>query len=384
MFLNYNISDRHRVTLHCKISLLSPLSHIGEVSGNVSNLKTVKLLDLEGNPRQCFVYSGNAIRNGILRRVGVASSLADLGLYISPDVHHTMFAGGRIDGSTGSDMELDKKIRTLMPWLSVLGTAKPAKVFGVKDAQMVQGRINVGSGYLVCYESSEYIFNNCPGVLPSDAITPLQEILKHRHLDPFTVPNASAIAAFNQAKADYLPVLRKTLKTWSEYITIDQTTRRDSTLDPTLQGFLESNQPKGQMSLLDGISPQKTEVKKAKSDQMIANDRLIMAGAQLYSRWDLNCTDVEEGWIYNTLLNFATSPYIGGKGNRGNGLIAFNFWYKSGAESGFLCSSEQPELLLSERFQERHQRYCTYINEYKKFLENTKDSSDLKRLLEAE
>ena len=382
MFSQYNISDRSRVTLHCQFNLLSPLSHIGDVTGNVSNLKTVKLLDLEGNPRQCFVYSGNAIRNGILRRVGVASSLSDLGLMVSPDVHHTMFAGGRIDGSTGSDMELDTKIRTLMPWLSVLGTAKPAKVFGVKDAQMVQGRVNVGSGYLICYESAEYIYNNCPGMLPSYAIAPLQSILQARHSDPFTVPSPNAIAAQRQAISEYLPVVRNYLKSWTEYITIDQTTRRDSTLDPTLHGFLEGAPPAGQMSLLDGLAS-KSEGKKPKSDQMIASDRLIMAGAQLYSRWDLNCTSVEEGWIYNTLLNFANYPYIGGKGNRGNGLVSLKIWYRSGNEFGLLCTSEQSTLTMSDRFQEQHQRYTDYINEYKDFLASAKESSDIKRLLDA-
>ena len=131
MITEYDIYKRNRLTLHCVFTLISPLSHIGEVSGNVSNLKTIKLLDLENTPRSCFVYSGNALRNGILRRVGTASALSDLGLFVNPDTHHTMFAGGRIDGSTACDMELDKKIRQLLPWLSVLGAAKPVNVFGI-------------------------------------------------------------------------------------------------------------------------------------------------------------------------------------------------------------------------------------------------------------
>ena len=65
----YDVFDRHAVTFHVLINVHSPLSHIGETTGNVSNLKTLKLLDLEGFPRQCFVYSGNALRNGVLRSV---------------------------------------------------------------------------------------------------------------------------------------------------------------------------------------------------------------------------------------------------------------------------------------------------------------------------
>ncbi|MFM6022886.1 MAG: hypothetical protein ACKPER_08175, partial [Dolichospermum sp.] len=87
MFKDYDIFDRERLTLHCVITTQTPLSHIGEVSGNVSNLKTSKLLDFEENPRSVFSYSGNALRNGILRRVGVASVLSELGLQVNPDTH---------------------------------------------------------------------------------------------------------------------------------------------------------------------------------------------------------------------------------------------------------------------------------------------------------
>ena len=374
MFDNYDIFDREKLTLHCLITLQTPLSHIGEVSGNVSNLKTSKLLDFEGNPRSVFTYSGNAIRNGILRRVGVAATLKELGIQINPDTHHTMFAGGRIDGSTASDMQLDKKIRVLMPWLSVLGTAKPTGVFGSKDAQMVQGRINVGSGYLICYESAEYVYNQVPALLPPKVQPVVEQLLiaKNRlSSDPFTPTSAEDIDSWEQAKSEYLPLLQKHLKTWTEYLTIDQTTRRDSTLDPNLLKFLPGEvqtQLKG-----DGSTKEK------KSDQMIASDRLIMAGAKLYSRWDLNCTKIEQGWIFDTLLKFSESPYIGGKGNRGNGRVHLDFWFQSSDEKGLLCSLKDG--VLSDRFLNAHQKYREYINQYQHFLSEAKTSNELRSLL---
>lgn len=374
MFENYDIFDREKLTLHCLITLQTPLSHIGEVSGNVSNLKTSKLLDFEGNPRSVFTYSGNAIRNGILRRVGVAATLKELGIQINPDTHHTMFAGGRIDGSTASDMQLDKKIRVLMPWLSVLGTAKPTGVFGSKDAQMVQGRINVGSGYLICYESAEYVYNQVPALLPPKVQSVVERLLiaKNRlSSDPFTPTSTENIDSWEQAKSEYLPLLQKHLKTWTEYLTIDQTTRRDSTLDPNLLKFLPGEvqtQLKG-----DGTAKEK------KSDQMIASDRLIMAGAKLYSRWDLNCTKVEQGWIFDTLLKFSESPYIGGKGNRGNGRVHLDFWFQSSDEKGLLCSLKDG--VLSDRFLNAHQKYREYINQYQQFLSEAKTSTELRSLL---
>ena len=383
MFNNYDIYKRDRITLHAVISLLSPLSHIGEVSGNVSNLKTLKLLDFEGNPRSCFVYSGNALRNGILRRRGTSAALEELGLTVNPDVHHTLFAGGRIDGSTASDMDLDRKIRQLMPWLSVLGTAKPAKVFGAKDAQMVQGRLNVGGAYLVCYESAPYVYEQFPGILPPDTLEGIDGILTARNdliSDPFIKPDRGAIAAYSEAKANYLPLLRKLLKSWTEYLVIDQTTRRDSAHDPELRRFLQGQTQEGQLSLFG--TPEKPEEKK-KSDQMIASDRLIMAGAKLYSRWDLHTTSVETGWIVDTLLKFSESPYLGGKGNRGNGLCSMDLWYQKGTtERGHFLSVATGQNTLSPEATTAHNSYQAYLDQYRQFLTEAKDSQEIRRLLD--
>lgn len=373
MFKNYDIHDRSRITLHCQITLKSPLSHIGEVAGNVSNLKTAKLLDLEGNPRNCFVYSGNALRNGILRRLGTAAALESLGLEVNPDVHHTLFAGGRIDGSTANDMDLDTRIRQLMPWLSVLGTAKPAGVFGVKAAQMIQGRIAVGSAYLVCYESAELIYREFPGILPVDAAGRLGQYLEAKaqvSSNPFDPPTDEQIGALNRAKSQELPYLRKTLKTWTEYMTIDQTTRRDSTHDPSLRKFLPGGESQAQL-LGDAPKPEK-----AKSDQMIASDRLIMAGAKLYSRWDLNTTAVETGWVVDTLLKFAESPYLGGKSNRGNGLVTLDFWYQQGGERGHFLSVATGQQELSAPAQAAHAAYQDYLSAYQGFLFEAQENSE--------
>ncbi|MFM5935954.1 MAG: hypothetical protein ACKOQ2_09595 [Dolichospermum sp.] len=374
MFKDYDIFDRERLTLHCVITTQTPLSHIGEVSGNVSNLKTSKLLDFEENPRSVFSYSGNALRNGILRRVGVASVLSELGLQVNPDTHHTMFAGGRIDGSTASDMGLDKKIRTLMPWLSVLGAAKPCGVFGNKDSQMIPGRIEVGTAYLVCYESAEYVYNQIPAILPhecQDAIAQLIVAKNKLFSDIFTPAKPEDVDNWNQLKLEKLPFLRKHLKTWTEFLTIDQTTRRDATLDSNLIKFLPSEvqqQIKG-----DGTAKEK------KSDQMIVSDRLIMPGAKLYSRWDLHCTQIEQGWIFDTLLKFAQHPYLGGKGNRGNGRVNIDVWFSHAQERGLLWSSHSG--VESDRFTLAHAKYREYINQYQQFLTEAKTSNELRGLL---
>lgn len=378
MFSNYDISDRHKLSLHLIITLQSPLSHIGEVTGNVSNLKTLKLIDIEGNPRQCFAYSGNALRNGILRRRGVAAALSHLGLCVEPNTHHALFCGGRIDGSTGSDMELDKRIRQLMPWLSVLGTAKPAGVFGVKNAQMVQGRLNVGSAYLVCYESAPYVYEQFPAALPPESLEGIGAIARAKSAlssDPFVPPSQEAIAQYTNAKAQYLPYLRKTLRSWTEYIAIDQTTRRDSTHDPNLQRFLPPDRP-----LLAGEG----NGKEKKSDQMISSDRLIMARAKLYSRWDFYGTGVEAGWIVEALLKFGENPYLGGKANRGNGLVSMDFWYDThDSDKGFFLSVGNGQKNMSIKASDAHIRYQEYLQVYRDYLDEAKESQELKGLLGA-
>ena len=371
MFDNYDIWKTNKITFHFLINLQSPLSHIGEVTGNVSNLKTLQLLDLEGNPRKCFCYSGNALRNGILRRKGITAALDKLDLKLNPDTHHTMFAGGRIDGSTDSDMELDNKIRRLLPFLSVLGTAKPVGVFGHKKAQMIQGRLNVGSAYLFCYESLRYLYQQCPAFIEhSDMVA---DIIGTEFNDPFKSPTPEQRQKRRDAIANHIPFLRQQYKSWTQYIVVDQTTRRDSLQSPALQPYLEDKP----VLMGDGKADKK------KSDQMIASDRLIMGGSRLYSRWDFDGTSVEEGFIYDALLEFAKSPYLGGKGNRGNGLVSMEIWFNTPSEQGHLLSIGGSSQVVSDRVTHQLRDYHDYLDQYKGFLSEAKEAGGIKELLGA-
>lgn len=370
MLNNYDPNNKEIITLHCIIELLLPLSHIGEVTGNVSNLKTVKLLDIEGVPRSCFAYSGNALRNGILRRVGISHVLTQTGLTVNPDVHHTLFAGGRIDGSTANDMELDNKIRHLMPWLSVLGTAKPVGVFGSKNAQMIQGRINVGAAYLVCYESIRLVASQIPGILPKNVVDAIKKLREFEcSQSPLEAIDESKATQWESLKSDIIPMLKKDLRTWTEFLTIDQAIGKDSTEDPNLVKFLASSNPLSIQG--DLFSPVEKPKVKVKSDKRITADRLIAAGSKLYSRWDINATKVEIGWIVDTLLQFARFPYLGGKGNRGNGLCKLDFWYQQGETKGHFLSVSTEKQLLSDVAKESHQAYREYLDSWKQYLENT-------------
>jgi hypothetical protein len=81
----------------------------------------------------------------------------------------------------------------------------------------------------------------------------------------------------------------------------------------------------------------------------------------------------------DTLLKFAQFPYLGGKGNRGNGRVSMNFWFSSESGRGLLWSSESG--IESDKFNLAHAKYREYINQYQQFLSEAKTSTELRSLL---
>ena len=389
--LNYNPHDRHNIKLHLQITLLQPMSHISESVGNQTNLRTMKVTDLEGNPSEVFTLSGNSLRNRILRRCGIDSFLSQIGVQVSPTMHHALFCGGAIDGGTGNDLDLDKKIRQLLPCLSVLGTAKPKGLFGVSDAQMVHGRIAVGDAYLACVESAEYIYRQFPPALPLDVISALEQIVDGKDLQHSQRVNQwlgidTKVSQYDlkELLTEWMPFLGEKLRYYSDWLTYNQKTRRDSLHDPNFAKHLigASPQPKiGQRDLFviaDDAPKKKPE--KEKSQQMIMGNWLLQTGATLYSFWSANVTRIEEGFIADALLKFAESPYLGGQSGTGCGLCSMQFWFETadGDRGEFMTITPHAQK-LSDRASESHARYKEYIEEYKGFLADSK--SDIRNLL---
>ena len=394
--LNYNPHDRHNIKLHLQITLLQPMSHISESVGNQTNLRTMKVTDLEGNPSEVFTLSGNSLRNRILRRCGIDSFLSQIGVQVSPTMHHALFCGGAIDGGTGNDLDLDKKIRQFVPALSVLGTAKPKGLFGVSDAQMVHGRINVGDAYLACVESAKYLYQMFPPALPIEVIPALEQIIDGKQLQhdqrvsqwlhngsPSDVGNYDLKALLDE----WMPYLGEKLRYYSDWLTYSQKTRRDSLHDPNFAKHLigANPQPKigqGDLFVVADESPKK-KPEKEKSQQMIMGNWLLQTGATLYSFWSANITQIEEGFIADALLKFAESPYLGGQSGTGCGLCSMQFWFEEGigkdAKRGEFMTITPHAQKLSDRAAESHARYKQYLEEYKGFLADAK--SDIRSLL---
>jgi hypothetical protein len=400
--LNYNPHDRHNIKLHLQITLLQPLSHISESVGNQTNLRTMKVTDLEGNPSEVFCLSGNSLRNRILRRCGIDSFLSQIGVQVSPTMHHALFCGGAIDGGTGNDLDLDKKIRQLLPCLSVLGTAKPKGLFSVSDAQMVHGRINIGDAYLACVESAKYLYQMFPPALPIEVIPALEQIidgkdLQHsqrvnqwlHHGSPSDVNNYDLKALLDE----WLPFLGERLRYYSDWLTYSQKTRRDSLHDPNFANHLIGATPEPQKMISQGDlfgivsepetkkgKSEKAKPEKEKSQQMIMGNWLLQTGATLYSYWSANVTRIEEGFIADALLKFSESPYLGGQSGTGCGLCSMQFWFETaeGDRGEFMTITPHAQK-LSDRASESHTRYKKYIEDYKGFLADSK--SDIRSLL---
>lgn len=389
--LNYNPHDRHNIKLHLQITLLQPMSHISESVGNQTNLRTMKVTDLEGNPSEVFTLSGNALRNRILRRCGIDSFLDQIGVQVSPTMHHALFCGGAIDGGTGNDLDLDKKIRQLLPALSVLGTAKPKGLFGVSDAQMVHGRIAVGDAYLVCVESAEYIYRQFPPALPIEVISALEQIVDGKQLQHSQRVNQwlgidTEVNQYDlkELLTEWMPYLGEKLRYYSDWLTYNQKTRRDSLHDPNFAKHLIGAipQPKigqGDLFVVADDSPKK-KPEKEKSQQMIMGNWLLQTGATLYSYWTANITRIEEGFIADALLKFAESPYLGGQSGTGCGLCSMQFWFETAnGDRGEFMQITPHAQKLSDRAAESHARYKQYLEEYKGFLADAK--SDIRSLL---
>jgi hypothetical protein len=400
--LNYNPHDRHNIKLHLQITLLQPLSHISESVGNQTNLRTMKVTDLEGNPSEVFTLSGNSLRNRILRRCGIDSFLSQIGVQVSPTMHHALFCGGAIDGGTGNDLDLDRKIRQLLPCLSVLGTAKPKGLFGVSDAQMVHGRIAVGDAYLACVESAKYLYQMFPPALPIEVIPALEQIidgkdLQHsqrvnqwlHHGSPSDVNNYDLKALL----AEWMPFLGERLRYYSDWLTYSQKTRRDSLHDPNFANHLIGATPEPQKMISQGDlfgivsepetkkgKSEKAKPEREKSQQMIMGNWLLQTGATLYSYWSANVTRIEEGFIADALLKFAESPYLGGQSGTGCGLCSMQFWFETaeGDRGEFMTITPHAQK-LSDRASESHARYKEYLEDYKGFLADSK--SDIRSLL---
>ena len=339
---NIEQNKTNSLRLDGKVTLLSPLSHIGSSAGPDSFLSEDVVIGPHGRPVEVFTYSGNSYR-GILRDKAAEYMTEKLGgLRYSPDVFYLLFSGGSLGGAQSVDIDQARMYRRNIPMLSVFG--------GGVGNQILTGKIKVGSMYPLVSE--------CQRVLPE-------------HLRDPDAPS------------------------WRQWTFEKSFTRMDDAKNEKLRKYLAGAEndgllaaPKPQELLASEDAPE-APPKKKKEDppqQMRYTVEMLAAGAVLYQRIDMcDLTDLELGAFVSALVEFSKSSYIGGRSGTGSGLVDIEYtWRPAGAKesAGKFLSVTTDQLWLSKPAEDAKDKYDDFlVTLYDRYLENQAD--ELTKLLAA-
>lgn len=337
------ISKFKTIRLDGKITLLSPLSHIGESLGTDSYLSEDVIIGPDGQPCEVFLYSGNSFR-GIMRDMAGKYLLDRLGGVAVPlETFHLLFSGGSIGGPQSVDIDQVRVLRRALPALSIFG--------GGVGNQIMEGKLKIGSMYPLVRE--------CQRVIPEK---------------------------YRDAKAP----------SWRKWTYEKSYTRRDDSKQENMRKYIAGAEGpllpgarQQQTQLLgagaDGpVDPKKKKEKDGPATQMRYTIELLAAGAILYQRIYLqDMTDLELGAFVSALDEFQKAPYIGGKSGTGHGLCEIEYeWSKPGDKEprGVFLRVSENTLYLSRPAEEAKDAYDDYLKQvYDGYLEEK--APELKALL---
>ena len=337
------ISKFKTIRLDGKITLLSPLSHIGESLGTDSYLSEDVIIGPDGQPCEVFLYSGNSFR-GIMRDMAGKYLLDRLGGVAVPlETFHLLFSGGSIGGPQSVDIDQVRVLRRALPALSIFG--------GGVGNQIMEGKLKIGSMYPLVRE--------CQRVIPEK---------------------------YRDAKAP----------SWRKWTYEKSYTRRDDSKQENMRKYIAGAEGpllpgarQQQTQLLgagaDGpVDPKKKKEKDGPATQMRYTIELLAAGAILYQRIYLqDMTDLELGAFVSALDEFQKAPYIGGKSGTGHGLCEIEYeWSKPGDKEprGVFLRVSENTLYLSRPAEEAKDAYDDYLKQvYDGYLEEK--APELKQLL---
>ena len=149
----------------CKFHFLSkavsPITHMGGVSGNESILNREKVV-YKKRVVDVPMLSGNALRHRFIREPGAMHIVDVCGLRgkLNIDQANFMFTGGSLcESATSDNIPLIEKMQRVSPLFRLLG--------GSLRNQIIGGSLFVSRGLLVCDENREVIDKMCPEVFAS-------------------------------------------------------------------------------------------------------------------------------------------------------------------------------------------------------------------------
>lgn len=316
------------------LTLLTPLSHIGEAIGPDSYLATQDIIGVDGKPTQVFTYSGNAFR-GMLRDTGAKYFLDKLAgrdnfLQVPLDVFYLLFSGGSIGGDQKIDIDQARRIRQAIPILSIFG--------GGVGNQILSGKMNVNDALPICEE--------CIHIIPEEYRT-------------------------------------ENLISWRQMTTERSYSRTDDAKDERLRNYLQTEDrmlitgDDGQVQLIGDGTEEKKEKKGKKEapQQMRYTIEVLQAGSRLYHRIDVkDMTEIEFGALVSAFVEWSKNPYIGGQSRIGMGRVYADYQWKpiDGELEQFISIHETP--LLGPAAEKTKNKYDEYLNQYTQYLEENKES----------
>lgn len=124
--------------------------HVGTDGSTTGMLKASPHALPDGSVREVPDVSGNSMRHGLRESIAIVSldamDLLKPGTFENPDAVRLLFNGGSNTGSSNT-IKIDdmRAMQSLVPALSLFG--------GTSSNQIHEGRIEVGSAYLICRET---------------------------------------------------------------------------------------------------------------------------------------------------------------------------------------------------------------------------------------
>jgi len=304
------------------LTMLSPLSHIGESHGPDSYLDTQYIIGLGGRPVETFVYHGNAFR-GMLRDKGAKYFLDRIGdkVQVPLDVFYLLFSGGNISGDQSIDIDQARKIRQSVPIISIFG--------GGVGNQILPGKLQIGDGYPLCSET--------------------------KHLIPEQLRNEEAVS-------------------WRVMTTERSFSRVDDAKNENLNVYLIDSSVKqletGEQIDLLGQEEEKPKKKKEQPQQMRYTIEVLAAGTQLWFRIDLlSMSELEFGALMSCFAEWSQAPYIGGQNRIGMGRVSASFDYYSGdGTKEHLLDISHNQIKLGPTAEKTKDLYDRFLDQYALYL----------------
>lgn len=271
------------------MTALSSISHNGGQSFGInSKLRREKFVQSDGSVEEIPIVSGNGMR-GLLRDRGMLHMCKQVGYGVNEATgevqgltlaaFYFLFSGGALTstGSRGIDIDEARRVRTLIPLVSVFG--------GAMGNSIMPGKAKIGKAIPICAET--------------------------QHLIPVAFQNEKAASVW-------------------DYLQEEMYTRKDDERNEHLRALI-APEVRG---LLD-IEHKKSALKKANQQpqedtgqhqQMLYYVETFAAGTPFYWRICLDdVSEIEFEAFITTLVEFSRLPYIGGKSNVGLGEVAVKF-----------------------------------------------------------